>query len=136
VALVLDTSVLVAVERRGQTVGTVLANRPGTPLVIAAITAAELFAGIEAADTDVRRRERTAFVDEVLRLLPVLPFDLAAAPTYAHLRRVLAQRGEPIGEHDLQIAAIALTHGHEVLTANPRHFGRVPGLVVHTVPSA
>ena len=35
-----------------------------------------------------------------------------------------------IGERDLQIAATALVHGHEVLTRNVRDFARIPGLKV------
>ncbi len=59
-----------------------------------------------------------------------LPFDTAAARIYAEVRADLERRGTPLDGADLRIAAIALAHGHTVVTANVRHFGRVPGLPV------
>ena len=61
---------------------------------------------------------------------PVLPFDRAAAQQYAELRATLQRLGTPIGDADLRIAAIALTHQLIVVTANTRHFARVPGLTI------
>ena len=66
-------------------------------------------------------------------LLPnyeVLPFDTSAARIYAQVRADLERRGTPLDEADLRIAAIALAHGHTVVTGNVRHFGRVPDLPV------
>ncbi|MYD66642.1 MAG: type II toxin-antitoxin system VapC family toxin [Chloroflexi bacterium] len=60
----------------------------------------------------------------------VLPFDQEAAEEYGQLRSHLEARGRPIGEADTQIAAIALANDLTVVTANVRHFERVPGLVV------
>lgn len=62
--------------------------------------------------------------------LPVLPFDARAARRYGEIRAELEQRGTPIGDADLRIAAIALAHGLKVITGNERHFRRVPGLEV------
>ncbi len=42
----------------------------------------------------------------------------------------MTRSGVQIGEHDLQIAATALTLDYAVLTANLRDFSRVPGLRV------
>jgi len=42
----------------------------------------------------------------------------------------LEQRGTPIGDADLRIAAIALSRGLIVVTGNVREFQRVPGLQV------
>jgi len=45
---------------------------------------------------------------------------------------ITAERGQPIGAHDLWIAATALAHGLGVATRNSAHFGRVAGLRVVT----
>ena len=66
--------------------------------------------------------------DTLLSNLPVLPFDTSAARRYGEIRAELEHRGSPIGDADVRIAAIALTHGLKVVTANERHFRRVPGL--------
>ncbi|WP_267913575.1 PIN domain-containing protein [Rubrobacter xylanophilus] len=80
-----------------------------------------------------RLREHTATLmqkieDTLLPNLPVLPFDAAAARRYGELRAELERLGTPIGDVDMRIAAIALTHGLKVVTGNERHFRRVPGL--------
>jgi tRNA(fMet)-specific endonuclease VapC len=62
--------------------------------------------------------------------LPVLPFDAAAAAVYGRVRADLEARGTPIGEADTQIASIALANDLVVVTANVRHFERVPDLTV------
>ncbi len=62
--------------------------------------------------------------------LPVLPFDAVAARSYGEVRAGLESRGTLIGDADLRIAAIALSQGLTVVTANERHFRRVPGLSV------
>ncbi len=66
--------------------------------------------------------------DTLLPNLPVLPFDTSAARRYGEIRAELEQRGTPIGDADVRIAAIALAHGLKVVTGNERHFRRVPGL--------
>ena len=49
---------------------------------------------------------------------------------YGELYRVLAAEGTLIGTNDLWIAATALVHGMDVVTANLAEFRRVPGLGV------
>jgi tRNA(fMet)-specific endonuclease VapC len=128
--LLVDTSVLVSVERTGRPPEELLA-RIGSRLVsVAAITASELLHGVHRAGTAVQRSRREHFVETALSLFPVLPFDLAAARVHAAIWADLASRGEPIGAHDLQIAATALAAGLALLTVNQRHFDRVAGLEV------
>jgi predicted nucleic acid-binding protein len=46
----------------------------------------------------------------------------------ARVSRARLASGPSIGDHDLWIAALALQHGHAVVSRNERHFRRVPGL--------
>lgn len=62
--------------------------------------------------------------------LAVLPFDAEAARAYGGLRATLEQAGTPIGDADMRISSIALARDLVVVTANTRHFARVPGLTV------
>lgn len=126
----IDSSVVIELERRGLPPEALLAVATGEPVVIAAITASELLAGVHRAAVSERRRRREAFVDWVLDGIPVLPFGLREARVHARLGAELAETGRPIGPNDLQIAATALATGYDVLTHNLREFGRVPGLVV------
>ncbi len=65
---------------------------------------------------------------EVFLLLPQWPFDRDSAERYAQLRVDLQRRGQLIGDHDMQIGAIALVQGLILVTHNTREFGRIPGL--------
>lgn len=65
---------------------------------------------------------------EVFSLLPQWPFDRDSAERYAQLRVDLQRRGQLIGDHDMQIGAIALVQGLILVTHNTREFSRIPGL--------
>ena len=57
-----------------------------------------------------------------------LPFDNNVAEIYADIRADLELRGQGIGPHDTQIAAVAVTYGATLVTGNQKEFQRVPGL--------
>ena len=69
-------------------------------------------------------------VEQVLNSLPILPLEEAVDKVYANIRANLERRGLPIGQHDLLIAAHALSLGLMVVTANEREFTRVENLTV------
>ncbi len=127
----LDTDILSNLMKRipPSALVTRVARVPPEDQFTSSITLGELVYGAH------RLRERTATLlerieDTLLPNLPVLPFDTAAARRYGELRAGLEQRGTPIGDADMRIAAIALARGLKVVTSNERHFRRVPGLEV------
>ena len=124
--MILDSSLLVAFERRRFDLERLLTDR--SPPAIAAVTAAELLIGVERADTPERRARRETFVENFLARLPIIPFDLPQARLYAVRFAELAQRGEVIGDRDLQIAVTALSLDYDLATLNVREFQRVGGL--------
>lgn len=126
----LDTSVLVAAERRRFDMPAFLASRGDEPVAIAAISAAELLFGVERAAAPGQRARRGAYVEGVLATLPVTPFALLEARRYAQLWAALARAGTPIGAHDLAVAATALASDFTVATLNRAEFARVPGLAL------
>ncbi len=126
--VIIDSSVFITLERRGLSFETLAEAAPEEEAVIAAITASELLHGIHRAGTPERAIRREAYVETILSAVPVLPFDLRVARIHASLWVDL--RTQPIGAHDLLIAATALSHSCTVLTANVREFLRVPGLSV------
>jgi tRNA(fMet)-specific endonuclease VapC len=124
--MILDSSILVAFERRRFDLERLLADQ--TSPAIAAITAAELLIGVERADTPERRSRRASFVQNLFNRMPIIPFDLPQARLYAVHFAELASRGEMIGDRDLQIAVTALTLSDDLATLNAREFQRVTGL--------
>lgn len=96
-------------------------------LAMSAVTFGELLYG--AAKSSQRERVREV-LRELVDWVPALPIDDAVAERYGALRATLEQRGRPIGNNDLWIAAHALALGLPLVTNNEREFERVPGLKV------
>ena len=129
-ARLIDTSILIAMERQRLPFSTISDAYPTDRFMISSITATEPLIGVERADTDDRRTLRAVAVERILADVTVVPFDVFVARVHATLWSRLTAGGAMIGERDLIIAATALAHGHDVFTHNVRDFGRVPGLVV------
>ena len=104
-----------------------LRRTPAAQIVVCSVVKAELYAGAAKSTDPARTR---ANQDRFLAPLVSLPFEDAAADTYGRIRAALERAGTPIGPYDLQIAAIALTHGCMLVTHNTREFGRIPGLAL------
>lgn len=125
----LDTDILSNLMKRSPSSALVakVAQVPPEQQFTSSITLGELVYGAH------RLRERTAIlmekIDNILvPNLPVLAFDTSAARRYGEIRAELERLGTPIGDADTRIAAIALSRGLKVVTANERHLRRVPGL--------
>jgi tRNA(fMet)-specific endonuclease VapC len=125
VGTLLDSSILIRIERTAAA----LDVAPDDEVGIAAITASELLHGVHRADA-AHRTQREAFVENVLRVLPVYPFSFHTARIHARLWADLVGTGQMIGAHDLMLAATALSLGWSVATLNVQEFRRVPGLSI------
>jgi predicted nucleic acid-binding protein len=130
VGTLIDSSVLIAGERRSLDLDAALAARADEPVAIAAITASELLHGVHRAKSAAQRQRRESFVERLLAVLPVLPFDLVTARIHASLWATVAAKGAGVGAHDLLIGATAIAAGYRVATRDRRSFGRIPGLEV------
>jgi tRNA(fMet)-specific endonuclease VapC len=124
-----DTDVLSAVIGRDPPLALIrrLAQTPPEQQFTTAVTLGELLYG-------AAKRGSATLTNKVRELvigaLLVLPFDERAAEVYGPLRARLESEGRRLDEPDLRIASIALSRGLIVVTANVRHFGRVPDLKV------
>ncbi len=135
--LILDSSVLIAGERRGETVKEVLervraacGEAEGSLSVVSII---ELTHGIYRAKTEADRVRRTAFVEELSSDMIVHPVSLEIAQVAGRIEGQQAAIGVSIAIEDLVIGATALHLGFDVLTLNVRHFQLIPGLKVVTL---
>lgn len=127
----LDTSFLVDLlrERKRRTRGPAhelltgrLANEE---LAISVHVACDFHASAELASNRSRERKR---VQELGASLQVMYPDEACPLTHGMLLAHLRRTGEPIATMDLLIATAAVRSEAPLVTRNPRHFFRVPGL--------
>lgn len=125
-ALLIDTDLLIDLERSGDPLGDTML-RGDEDCGISVITVSELLHGARRA-TGERRRRRLAFVEHVLAGLHPIPITEVVARVHADIWSDLAEKGEVIGAHDLWIAATAVAHGFGLATRNVAEFRRVEGL--------
>ena len=126
----IDSSVLIAAERGALDLDGILNEHRETEFALSAITASELRHGVHRAKSEARRGRREAFVEAILSSLPVISFDLVAARVHARLWAKLAAKGIAVGQHDLIIAATAVSRGLDVATRDTRSFPKIPGLSI------
>jgi len=126
--VIFDTSEIINFERKDHSIEDITQGREEEAFGISVITVAELLHGVERADTHPRRIKRQAFVEKVIELFPVFPFDTIIARLYARLWASLALQGIVVGSHDLIIASTALALDYTIITANMRDFGKIEGL--------
>ena len=132
--IVLDSSVAIASERRGDNVAKLLklifAATGDQEAVLSAIGLTELVHGIYRAQTPEIRARRELFIHELLVNVEVYAFTQETALLAGKIDGEQQARGISVPFSDLLIGATALLHGYSVLTVNVRDFRKIPGLSV------
>jgi tRNA(fMet)-specific endonuclease VapC len=132
--LILDSSVVIAAERRGDTVERLIARVVDVAgdqnAALSAVGLTELIHGIYRAQTSQLRARREAFLHELLSDLTVYPYTKETAILAGKIDGEQQGQGVVIPFGDLLIGATALSLGFSVLTTNLRHFQKIPGLSV------
>jgi predicted nucleic acid-binding protein len=132
--VIIDTSNLVTLERRGHGVAEILEQIQRacgeTRAGLSAVTVVELAHGIERAKTEAQRQRRKMLLEELRAATTVRPLTDEIAERAGAISGRQAERGVILPFADLLIGATALHHGFEVVTENARHFETIPDLVV------
>lgn len=132
--LILDSSVVIAAERRGDTperlVEQVISLAGNQEAALSSIGLTELIHGIYRASSEQMRRRRQSFVEELQAGLTVYPYTAETALLAGRIDGEQAARGVAIPFPDLLIGVTALCLEFSVLTVNVRHFKLIPGLNV------
>jgi tRNA(fMet)-specific endonuclease VapC len=120
--LVLDSSVLIAAERRkltaAQAIEEVQRAVAEVPVVLSAITIAEIGHGIYRANAPEIRLRRRAFLDDLKATIPVYPLTESTAEIVARIGAEQAVKGINLPLADLMIGACALELGYAIGTSN------------------
>lgn len=127
--LILDTSVIIALERGKATVDQVVGAEDEAS--IAAVTIAEMVNGIDGGAPSKRATRQSSF-ERLLEVVRVEPYDESVARVHAELLIHSRRSGRPRGAHDLIIAATARSTGATVVTFDEKGFDDLPGVAVRT----
>lgn len=128
-AIILDADVVIRGEKGIFDLQGWVAARANEEFVVAAITVAELWHGVERA-SGTQRTRRKLYLETVLDVLPIVPYTEQTAYVHARIWAQLQISGKMIGFYDVIVAAIAIERGDSVATFNKRHFAQVKGLTV------
>jgi predicted nucleic acid-binding protein len=132
VGLILDSSVLIAAERKGQNAQQALSGialrAAGEDVAISVVTVIELAHGVARANTPQRKAARRQFLSELLMVLPVHPVTVPVALRAGRIDGEISAQGIRVALSDLLIGVTALELGYRVATTNLRHFQMVPDL--------
>jgi tRNA(fMet)-specific endonuclease VapC len=112
--VILDTGVLIAIERGKLDVDAVLGVDDAA---IAAITAMELLVGVERAD-QAHRQARAIRVEAILSSLPVEPYNVGVARVHARLAAEAMAKKRTRSANDMMIAATAASSSRVLLTTD------------------
>lgn len=132
--LIFDSSVLIAAERKGETVPQflkqVIAVTGDQETALSAVALVELTHRIYRANTPAIRTRREAFIQELLADVPVYPLTQSIAFLAGRIDAEQQCKGVKVPFQDLLIGVTGLHLGYTVVTGNPRHFQMIPNLVV------
>lgn len=135
--LILDTSIVIAEERRGKSAAELLAGVRASvgpePIALSTVSVIELEHGVwRAKDADQARR-RQNFFNDLFAVIPTYPLTFGIARLAARIDGESKRNGVVIPFQDLAIGATALDLGYAVATHNARHFAMIPNLVVKQI---
>jgi predicted nucleic acid-binding protein len=90
-------------------------------LTLTSITVFELYAGITG-------KKRLRQINDLITNMQVFPLEKKEAKTSAQIYNDLKQAGKLIGNQDILIAGICITHNLPLMTRNIEHFSRISNL--------
>jgi tRNA(fMet)-specific endonuclease VapC len=132
--LILDSSILIAGERRGESVAEILRRvsvwQGDIESALSVVTIVELPHGIYRAKNDRDRERGRAFCEEMRRDMVVHAVTVDIAELAGRIEGQQAAAGVSIAFADLLIGATALHLGYSLATLNARHFQNIPSLHV------
>jgi tRNA(fMet)-specific endonuclease VapC len=132
--VILDSSAVIARERKGQTAADLLAGLRlvlgPEPLALSTVCVVELEHGVWRAKDAAQANRRRQFFDDLFAAVPSYPLTFDIARRAARIDAEARRKGITIPFQDLVIGATALEFGYAVATLNVRHFGLIPNLTV------
>lgn len=118
----LDTNIIIALFGDDPAVKTRLAN--ADEVFISSTVLGELYYGVHKSSNV---RKNLSRIEEFASYSAVLPCDVDTARYYGLIKNRLLEKGQPIPENDIWIAAVARQHGL-VVVSRDSHFSEIENL--------
>jgi len=132
--LILDSSAVIAGERKGQSAAALLAAIRASvgpdDIALSTVSVIELEHGVWRAKNAAQATNRQKFFDDLFAAVPTYPLTFSIARRAAWIDGESKRRGTAIPFQDLVIGVTALEFDYAVVTLNVRHFQMIPGLLV------
>jgi tRNA(fMet)-specific endonuclease VapC len=132
--LILDSSAVIAGERKGQSAAELLAGIRDLlgpeSVALTTVSVIELEHGIWRARDAEQADRRQKFFNDLFAAVPIYPLTFDIARKAARIDGECRRKGNVIPFQDLVIGVTALQFDYAVATANVRHFRMIPNLVV------
>ena len=120
--MILDTNAVSALFAGEPALEEILAERERHQIPV--IVVGEYLFGLAASKAGGQLR---TLLDQLIAGSEILEVDAVTTEPYADIRSTLRQRGQPIPENDVWIAALCVQHRAPILTRDT-HFDGVPGV--------
>jgi predicted nucleic acid-binding protein len=134
VGVILDSSFIIASERRGCTVRQILEqiheSQGDIEIGVSVVTIAELVHGAYRAKTEDQQQRRMEFIDRLASDIPVYPITIEIARIAGQIQGQEQAKGVQFSFEDLFIGVTALHLGYSIATLNVRDFQPVHGLSI------
>lgn len=125
----LDTNIIIAIFKGGSAV--VARAESSEDVLVPAVAFGELYYGARKSGKSGKPEQNVERVSQLASSSVVLKIDSETAREYGLIKNDLRQRGKPIPDNDLWIAALATQHGL-TLVSRDKHFSNVPGLAIES----
>ncbi len=120
----LDTNICIALIKANPTVMSIFMAK-AVQCYIPTLVLGELYKGVYCSQ---KVEKNLANLNDFLSLLAIVKFDRAAALEFGLIQSELRRKGQPTGEIDALIAAVARSRTYTLVTNNIRHFKNIAGL--------
>lgn len=126
----LDTSVLIDLLRQKPEAWEYLRSIRKETITTSSICEAEVYEGIYREKPENFLLRKGIFLNLLSKLTKITIFDSEQGEITGKIRADLSLKGSLIGDLDVLIAAAAISQNATLVTKNPAHFQKIPGLQV------
>jgi tRNA(fMet)-specific endonuclease VapC len=128
--VILDSSAVIAGERKGRTAADLRTILGKEALALSTVSVVELEHGVWRAKEPAQMARRRRFFDDLFAAIPSYPLTFDIARQVGRIDAESKRKGVVIPFQDLVIGVTALEFNYAVATLNVRHFEMIPNLAV------